>query len=181
MLLPALSSRLWPVEAVTHLAAAAVEQSVLPDVEPRLTFRLGSSQQIEPSEAFRRSGSDAAKTPPRVGWGAARRRPFAACSKSSVSNPTQDSKRTVTASAAALKTASATPQAVAANQGLEKGQKVLADDLRSAISEASAKLSGAVEFSVVSDGKVAVIYSIALTMSSTTFLASPKTIMVLSM
>jgi hypothetical protein len=56
--------------------------------------------------------------------------------------------------AAALQAAGKTPQNSVALKALDRQQAVLANDLRSAMSKANVKLTGAVEFSVGSDGAV---------------------------
>ena len=55
---------------------------------------------------------------------------------------------------AALDAASSAPKAAAAVQALDKQQAMLAGDLRTAMVKAGVKLTGSVDFSVSSDGKV---------------------------
>lgn len=80
---------------------------------------------------------------------------------SSIASATVGSYGTVKAkvaatSQAALTAAGGTYQASMAGRALDKQQSALASDLRAAMVKAGVKLSGAVEFSVSSDGKVAV-------------------------
>lgn len=55
---------------------------------------------------------------------------------------------------AALDRAAGTARSVSAARSLESGQKALGTELRAALAKAGVKLSGAVEFSVKSDGSV---------------------------
>ncbi len=62
--------------------------------------------------------------------------------------------QTGTVPKAALDRAAGTTKSLAAGHSLESGEKKLATDLRAALAKAGVKLSGAVEFSVKSDGTV---------------------------
>jgi len=57
-------------------------------------------------------------------------------------------------SAAALQRAAGTNKAATAAHALETGQKTLSADLRAALAKAGVKLTGAIEFTVKSDGSV---------------------------
>ncbi|MBI3345791.1 MAG: hypothetical protein HY020_01100 [Burkholderiales bacterium] len=61
---------------------------------------------------------------------------------------------TTAVSKAALDRASGTAKSLAAGHSLEAGENKLATDLRAELAEAGVKLSGAIEFSVKSDGTV---------------------------
>ena len=63
-------------------------------------------------------------------------------------------KATTTVPKAALDRAAGTAKSLAAGHSLESGEKKLATDLRAALAKAGVKLSGAIEFSVKSDGTV---------------------------
>lgn len=78
--------------------------------------------------------------------------------------------RAVATSKAALQVAGSTPRATIAAHALDKQQATLATDLRAAMSQAGVALSGAVEFSVSSDGKVAINASDADKAATTAFL-----------
>jgi hypothetical protein len=76
---------------------------------------------------------------------------------------------------AALKAAGSTHQAAVAGRALDKQQAALATDLRAAMGRANVKLAGAVEFSVSSDGAVAVSGSAADKAAVTAFLKADGT------
>ncbi|WP_457420899.1 hypothetical protein [Roseateles sp. P5_E7] len=57
-------------------------------------------------------------------------------------------------SPAALQRAAGTTKAASAAQALETGQKTLSNELRAALDKAGVKLTGAVEFTIKSDGSV---------------------------
>ena len=76
------------------------------------------------------------------------------------------------ASKAALKAAGGSHQAAVAVHSLDKQRVSLASDLRSALAHSGVQLSGAVEFAVSSDGKVAVNASAADKAAMTAFLTS---------
>ena len=71
---------------------------------------------------------------------------------------------------AALTAAGSTHQASVAGRALDKQQATLATDLRAAMATAGVKLSGAVEFSVGSDGSVGIKASDADKAATTAFL-----------
>lgn len=71
---------------------------------------------------------------------------------------------------AALQTAGSTHQASVAASALDKQQTTLANDMRAAMNKAGVKLTGAVEFSVSSDGTVALKGSDADQAAATAFL-----------
>jgi hypothetical protein len=71
---------------------------------------------------------------------------------------------------AALKAAGSTVQASAGLRALDRQQAALAGDLRAAMNKAGVKLAGTVEFSVGSDGSVAVKASDADKAAATAFL-----------
>ncbi len=71
---------------------------------------------------------------------------------------------------AALQAAASTPKAALAEQTLDRQQAQLATDLRTAMDRAGVKLTGSVEFSVASDGKVDVTGAAADKAATTAFL-----------
>lgn len=66
------------------------------------------------------------------------------------------STKTQPLSQAAMQRAAGTAKAASGAQALERGQKTLGNELRAAMAKAGVKLSGAIEFSVTSDGSVSV-------------------------
>src|ERR1700712_2018187 len=64
--------------------------------------------------------------------------------------------RTAASAKAALQAAGGTHQAAMANHALDKQETALASDLRAAMSKSGLKLGGTVEFSVSSDGTLAI-------------------------
>jgi hypothetical protein len=89
---------------------------------------------------------------------------------SSTDSATVDTKAISATAQAALQAAGRTVQAASAGRALDKQQAALAADLRAAMGKANVKLSGTVEFSVSSDGTVAVKGSDADKSAATAFL-----------
>lgn len=96
-------------------------------------------------------------------------------SSSASATTTKSSSGTTKAAAttqAALQAAGGTHKATVARQALDKQQAALASDLRAAMTKAGVKLSGTIEFSVGSDGKVDIKGSDADKAATRSFLAA---------